>query len=175
MADWYVIHTLSGSEKRLKQMILDQASKKGMSHLFEEILIPVVEESEIKRGKIVKVEKKFMPGYLLIKMDMNDNAWHLVKSIPKIGDFLGAKSHPIKLSEKEIKNILDQIEIQSKGAGASKLYNIGEQVNIIDGPFDSFSGVVEEVDNINKRLRVAVLIFGKPTVIDLGFTQVKKN
>lgn len=174
MAEWYVIHTYSGSEKRVKQMILDQAAKKNMLELFEDIVIPVVEVPEVKRGKIEKVEKKFMPGYVLIKMNMTDEAWHLVKDVPKITGFLGGKSKPLPLTDKEVGNVFSHIENQSKSGGGVKLYEVGDQVTIIDGPFDTFTGIVDEVDDDKKRLTVAVLIFGKATPIDLGFTQVKK-
>lgn len=172
---WYVIHTSSGAEKRVKQLILDHAAKHEMSKYFEEIVVPVIDVSEVKRGKVVQVEKKIMPGYVLIKMNMNDEVWHLIKNIPKITGFLGEKSKPSPLTDKEIESVFSQIEIQSKGIATAKLYSIGESVTVVDGPFDTFSGIIEEVDNDKKRVRVSVLIFGKATPIDLSFTQVKKS
>ena len=173
---WYIIHTSSGSEKRVKQMILDQAESKGLAEYFEEIVVPIIEVPEIKRGKPVKTEKKFMPGYVLIKMIMDDKAWHLVKNIPKITGFLGGnKSQPKPLKQEEVQGIFAQLASATEGATSAKLYQIGEQVVIIDGPFDGFIGVVEDVDSDKQRLRVSVAIFGKATPIDLNFTQVKKN
>lgn len=175
MAEWYIIHTLSGSEKRVKQMILDQVSKQGMNEFFKEIVVPVVEISEVKRGKVTTTEKKFMPGYILIKMVMNDQTWHLVKNIDKITGFLGGKLTPQALTDQEVQGIFSQLELEAKGVVSVKLYEIGEQVTVIDGPFDSFIGSVEEVDSEKQRVRVSISIFGKATPIDLNFTQVKKN
>ncbi len=172
---WYVIHTLSGSEKRVKQMILDQVSKQGMSELFEDIIIPVIEVPEVKRGKNVKTEKKFMPSYILIKMNMTDDSWHLVKSVTRVTGFLGSKSTPRALSEKEIQNIFTKLEAETKDARISKLYEIGEAVIVIDGPFETFTGVIEEIDYDKNRLRVSISIFGKATPIELNFMQIKKN
>ena len=175
MADWYILHTVSGSEKGVKKMIEDQIVKKKMSDYFEEIVVPVVEVPEIKRGKRVLSEKKFMPGYVLIKMDMNDESWHLVKSVPKTTGFLGSKTVPKALSEREVDAIFKQLENESKNASVSSIYNVGDKVQVIDGPFDSFSGVVEEVDVEEQKLKISVSIFGKATPIELGFTQVKKS
>lgn len=175
MAEWYILHTLSGSEKRVRQMILDQIAKQNMHDLFQEIVVPVIEVPEIKRGKPTKVEKKFMPGYILIKMEMTDASWHLVKSVPKTTGFLGSKSKPKSLSEAEVQNIFRQLESEAKGANLSKLYEIGEQVIVTDGPFDTFTGTVEEIDNEKQRLRISISIFGKATPIDLSFSQVKKG
>lgn len=175
MAKWYVIHTLSGSEKRVKQMIFDQAAKKSIQNIFEDILIPVIEVPEVKKGKVGKAEKKIMPGYILLKMNMTDEAWHLVKSVPKITGFLGSKSTPQALTDKEVENIFSRIELETKGAVVAKLYDIGEQIIVTDGPFDTFTGVVEDIDNDKKRLKVSISIFGKATPIELSFTQVKKN
>jgi transcriptional antiterminator NusG len=175
VAKWYVIHTLSGSEKRVKQMIFDQAAKKSMQNIFEDIVIPVIEVPEVKKGKVGKAEKKIMPGYILLKMNMTDEAWHLVKSVPKITGFLGSKSTPQALTDKEVENIFSRIELETKGAVVAKLYDIGEQIIVTDGPFDTFTGVVEDIDNDKKRLKVSISIFGKATPIELSFTQVKKN
>jgi len=172
---WYIIHTMSGSEKRIKQMIFDQAAKKGMSALFEEVVVPVVEVPEIKRGKQVKVEKKFMPSYVLIKMDMTDEAWHLVKSIPRVTGFLGNGSKPQSVSEREVQVIFSQLESSAKDVAQVKTYHVGEEVIIIDGPFESFTGTVEDVDHEKSRLRVSVSIFGRATPMDLDFNQIKKT
>lgn len=174
MAKWYVIQVLSGAEKRVKQLILDQVKKHDMSELFEDVVVPVIEVSEVKRGKIVKTEKKFMPGYVLIKMNMTDEAWHLVKSVPKIS-FVGNNSKPRPLAEEEVERIFKQMESGSTAAVARGIYEPGEQVTVIDGPFDTFTGVVDEVDLEKGTLRLSVLIFGKATPIELSFNQVKKN
>jgi transcriptional antiterminator NusG len=175
MFRWYILHTVSGSEKRTKQLIQDQIIKNNMSEYFEDIVVPVVEVPEIKRGKKVMTEKKFMPGYILIKMNMTDDSWHLVKSVPKVNGFLGSKTKPIPLSDDEVSNIFKQLESENQSAGSVGLYNIGDKVQVIDGPFDSFSGVVEEVNFEEQKLKISVSIFGKGTPIELSFSQVKKN
>lgn len=175
MSKWYVLHTSSGSEKNVKRSIIDQAAKQNMSEYFEDIVVPVIEVAEVKRGKNVTTEKKFMPGYILIKMNMTDESWHLVKSIKKVADFLGSKSSPQALSEKEVENVFSNLESEAKGASSLKLYEIGEVVIVTDGPFETFTGIVEEVDDEKNRLRVSISIFGKATPIELNFTQVKKN
>jgi len=171
---WYIVHTMSGSEKRIKQMIFDLAEKKGMSDFFEDIVIPTIEIPEVKRGKHVQVEKKFMPGYILVKMNMTDDAWHLVMSIPRVTGFLGNGPKPQAVPEREVKSVLSQIESKASDISSTRTYDVGEQVVVIDGPFESFHGVVEDVDNVKLRLRVTVLIFGRATPIDLDFTQIKK-
>jgi len=175
MAKWYILHTVSGSEKGVKRLIEDQIAKKKMSEYFEEIVVPVVEVPEIKKGKKVITEKKFMPGYVLIKMKMTDESWHLVKSVPKTTGFLGSKTNPQALSEAEIQGVFKQLEAESVSANISSLYNVGDKVQVIDGPFDTFSGVVEEIDADAQKLKISVSIFGKATPIELSFTQVKKN
>lgn len=170
---WYVIHTASGAEKRIKRMMLEKINKQKMSDFFEDILVPVFGVSEVKRGKNVKVEKKLMPSYILIKMDMTDKSWHLVKNIPGVTGFLGSKTAPKALTEAEVQNI--KSETEAKEAKDAKLYEIGEIVTVIEGPFETFTGTVEEVDQEKSRLKVSVSIFGKATPIELGFTQVKKN
>ena len=175
MAKWYILHTVSGSENGVKRMIEDQIQKKKMFDFFEEIIIPVIEVPEIKKGKKVISEKKFMPGYILIKMNMTDESWHLVKSVSKITGFLGSKTNPQSLSEHEVQNIFQQLEAESKTAVISSMFAVGDKVKIIDGPFDSFSGSVEEVDAEGQRMKVSVSIFGKATPIELAFAQVKKH
>ncbi len=176
MAKWYVIHTLSGSEKRVKQMILEQIAKSNMAEFFEDIIVPTIELSALKKGKTVKVEKKIIPSYVLIKMKMTDESWHLVKKVPRITGFLGdkAKNVPQSLSEKEVQDIFSKLKAESQNANSPRLYEVGQQVIIIDGPFDTFTGVIEEVNLEKQRLRIAVSIFGKATIIELSFAQVKK-
>ena len=175
MAKWYILHTVSGSEKGVKRMIEDQIIKQKMSDSFEQIVVPVVEVPEIKRGKKVLTEKKFMPGYILIKMNMTDESWHLVKSVPKITGFLGSKTMPQPLNNGEVEAIFKKLEAETKTASSTSLYNVGDNVQVIDGPFDTFSGTVEEVDVATQKLKVSVSIFGKATPIELSFTQVKKS
>jgi transcriptional antiterminator NusG len=174
MAKWYIIHTVSGSEKGVKKIIEDQILKNRMSDFFKEIVVPVIEVPEIKKGKKILAEKKFMPGYILIKMKMSDESWHLVRSVPKVTGFLGSKTAPQSLSENEVKRIFYQLEDASKTASLSSMFYVGDKVQVIDGPFDSFSGLIEEVNIEEQKLKVAVSIFGKATPIELGFTKVKK-
>lgn len=174
MAKWYILQTVSGSEKSVKKMIEEQIAKKNMNDYFEKIVIPAIEVPEIKRGKKVFSEKKLMPGYILIKMEMTDESWHLVQSVPKTTGFLGGKNVPQSLTENEIEIVFKNLEVESKNASTSSIYSLGDKVQIIDGPFDTFSGVIEEVNGEEQRVKVAVSIFGKATPIELSFTQVKK-
>lgn len=175
MKRWYIIHILSGSEKRIKQMILEQAAKKGLSDSFEEIIIPVVEVPEIKRGKQVKTEKKIMPGYMLIQMDLSDESWHLVQNIPKVTGFLGTGPKPQPVPDSQVEEVMRQLENKAQHVAAVNQYQIGEKVTVIDGPFETFSGAIEEVDSEKSRLKVSVSIFGRATPIELSFNQVKKE
>lgn len=175
MAKWYILHTKSGAEKSVKKAIEEQVRKMKMSEYFEDIVVPAIEVPEVKRGKKVMQEKKLMPGYVLIKMDMNDKSWHLVKSVPKITGFLGSKTTPKPMSQREIDDIFKQIEDESETVLSSSLYNVGDSVQVVDGPFDSFTGIVEEVDGEAQKLKISVSIFGKATQIELSFLQVKKD
>lgn len=172
---WYIIHILSGSEKFIKQTINERAAKKGISHMFGDIIIPVVEVPEVKRGKQVKSEKKIMPGYMFVQMDLNDETWHLVQNVPKVTGFLGSGSKPRPVPESEVRLVFEQLETKAKDAHAAKLYEVGEKVTVTDGPFESFTGTVEEVDVEKSKLRVSVSIFGRATPIDLSFNQVAKE
>ncbi len=171
---WYIIHTASGSEKQAKQMILEQLSKHNMSSYVIDIIIPAVEVPEIKRGKTIISEKKILPGYIFIKMDMNDEVWHIITSIPKITGFLGNHSKPQPVNDRKIEDMLLQVESKTKDINLTKLYEIGEQVTVVEGPFDGFAGTVEDIDSEKLRLKVSISIFGKATPIDLNFNQVKK-
>lgn len=174
MAKWFIIHTMSGAEKAVKKSIEDQIAKNKMSEYFEEIVVPVIEVPDVKKGKKVTQEKKLMPGYVLVKMEMNDKSWHLVKAVPKISGFLGTKTTPKPLKDKEVEEIFRQIENETENALSSGVYNVGDSVQVIDGPFDTFSGVIEEVDDSGQKLKISVSIFGKATQIELSFSQVKK-
>ena len=175
MAKWYILYTSSGAEKKVKKMIEEQVRKFRMDSDFEEVVVPVVEVPEIKRGKRVVTEKKIMSGYILLKMNMTDKAWHLVKSVQGAIGFLGEKNKPQPLSEKEAESMFEQLKLQAKNASESSMYAVGDKVKVIDGPFDTFSGVVEEVDTLNQTVKVSFLIFGKATPVELNFTQVKKD
>jgi transcriptional antiterminator NusG len=172
--NWYIVHALSGMEKKVVQAIQEKAEKNGLGDYFKDIIVPSESVSEIRKGKKVDAEKKFFPGYILINMHMTDDSWHLVKSINKVSGFLGVGGKPQRVPEKEVREILKEIEEGSISNKSTTSYDIGEAVKIIDGPFDSFTGSVEEVDNEKQRLKVLVSIFGRATPVDLNFTQVSK-
>ena len=171
---WYVVHVYSGSEKRVKETIEEQMKSKNMEQFIEDILVPTEEILEIRKGAKVKTEKKFFPGYLLIKMNMTDESWHFVKSQPKVTNFLGAKGKPIALSSVEAKRLIEQITERVERPRSNVIFEIGEEVRVSDGPFQSFNGLVEEIDEDKSRLKVSVSIFGRATPVDLEFTQVEK-
>lgn len=172
---WYILHTMSGHEARVAKIISEQSKKKGIESLFEQVVIPTESVQEIKKGQKVSVQKKFLPGYILVKMVMNDDSWHLVKSIPRVAGFLGGDGKPLPISEIEAKEILSQMEKGSNVSKSSASFSIGELVKVVDGPFESFIGGVTEVDNEKSRLKVSVSIFGRATPIDLDFSQVEKT
>ena len=171
---WYIIHVYSGSEKRVKEAIEEQMETKKMSSFIEEILVPTEEIFEIRKGAKVKTEKKFFPGYILIKMNMTDESWHFIKSQPKVTNFLGTKGKPSSLSDKEAKRLIEQITERVESPRSNVIFEIGEEVRVSDGPFQSFNGLVEEIDEDKSRLKVTVSIFGRSTPVDLEFTQVEK-
>ena len=170
---WYIVHTMSGSENRVKQVILDQAAKNGMADYFQDIVIPAVEVKEIKKGKEVTFEKKLMTGYILVNMNLTDDSWHLVRKTPKVSGFLGSASKPQPVPESQVKTILQQIEDAASNLVSSASYQVGQSVKVIDGPFESFTGTVEDVDSEKSQLRVSVSIFGRETPLDLKFSQVQ--
>ncbi len=173
-ARWYIVHVYSGSENRVAQVIREQSAKKGLEDKFEEILIPTEEVVEIKGGSKVSVNKKYFPGYVLVKMVLEDEAWHLVRSIPRVSGFLGTKGKPCPVSEVEVKRIMDQVKASAESPRSSVSYEVGDQIRVTDGPFASFSGFVEEIEDDKQRLKVSVMIFGRATPITLESSQVEK-
>ena len=173
-ARWYVVHAYSGFEKKVAQSIREQADGIGMAEMFEEILVPVEEVVEVRRGQRVNAERKFFPGYVLVKMDMTDDAYHLVKNTPKVTGFLGPAGRPSPISEAEAAHIMHQVQEGVERPKPSVTFEIGEQVRVSDGPFTSFNGFVEDVDEERARLKVAVSIFGRATPVELEYSQVEK-
>jgi len=171
---WYVIHVYSGFENKVAQSIREQSEQKGMAEDFEEILVPTEEVVRMRRGAKVSADRKFFPGYVLIKMDLNDQSWHLVKDTPKVTGFLGGRGKPSPISDKEAQRILHQVKEGVDRPKPSITFDIGEHVRVSDGPFTSFNGTVEEVDEEKARLKVAVSIFGRSTPVELEYAQVEK-
>jgi len=171
---WYVVHVYSGFEKKIAEQIKEQAAQKGLSDQFEEVLVPSEEVVEMRRGQKVNAERKFFPGYVLVKMDLTDEAWHLVKNTPKVTGFLGTRNRPSPVTEAEAERIMKQTQEGVEHPRPSVLFEVGEQVRVADGPFTSFNGTVEEVDEARSRVKVAVSIFGRATPVELEFGQVEK-
>jgi transcription termination/antitermination protein NusG len=171
---WYIVHAYSNFEKKVAEAIKERAKAAGLEHLFEEVLVPSEDVIEMRRGRKVHSERKLFPSYVLVKMEMTDAAFLLIKNTPKVTGFLGADNKAVPISEDEAMRILNQVKEGVERPKPTVTFEIGEQVKVADGPFASFSGLVEEVDEERSRLKVAVSIFGRPTPVELEFTQVEK-
>ena len=174
MKNWYIVQSYSSFENKVAQLIKEEAEKANIKDKIEEIIVPTHDITEVKRGKRVQRKKKYFPGYVLIKSEMDDNIYHMIKNIKKVSGFLGSKGTPVPVSDKEIEKILGQIKDGIAQPKSSVDYSIGEKVQVIDGPFASFSGLVEDIDEAKSRLKVSVSIFGRPTPVDLEYNQVEK-
>lgn len=171
---WYIVHAYSNFERKVAESIKERAAAAGLDERFEEVLVPMEEVVEMRRGRKVASERKFFPGYVLVKMDLNDETYHLIKSTPKVTGFLGTDNKPIPITEEEAGRILQQVQEGVERPKPSVTFEIGEQVRVADGPFASFNGLVEEVDEERARLKVAVSIFGRATPVELEYAQVEK-
>ena len=172
---WYIVHAYSNFEHKVAESIREQAAIAGLQDSFEEILVPTEEVVEMRRGRRVNAERKFFPGYVLVRMDMSDEAYHLVKNTPKVTGFLGQQNRPSPISQSEVEQIVNQVQEGVERPKPSVVFEIGEQVRVCDGPFATFSGLVEEIDEEKARLKVAVSIFGRATPVELEYGQVEKN
>jgi len=171
---WYIVHAYSNFERKVAESIKERAAAAGLSDQFAEVLVPMEEVVEMRRGRKVASERKFFPGYVLVKMELNDQTYHLIKATPKVTGFLGTETKPIPISEEEAGRILQQVQEGVERPKPSVTFEIGEQVRVADGPFASFNGLVEEVDEERARLKVAVSIFGRATPVELEYAQVEK-
>jgi transcriptional antiterminator NusG len=173
-ARWYVVHVYSGFERKVALSIEEQATQALMSDRIEQVLVPTEDVVEVRKGQKVNAERKFFPGYVLVKMAMTDDTWHLIKNTPKVTGFLGGRGRPTPITEAEAQRILHQVQEGIERPKPAITFEIGEQVRVCDGPFTSFNGFVEEVDEERSRLKVAVSIFGRATPVELEYGQVEK-
>ncbi len=171
---WYIVHAYSNFERKVAESIKERAAAANLGEKFEEVLVPMEEVVEMRRGRKVASERKFFPGYVLVKMELTDETYHLIKNTPKVTGFLGTDNKPIPITEDEAGRILQQVQEGVERPKPSVTFEIGEQVRVADGPFASFNGLVEEVDEERARLKVAVSIFGRATPVELEYAQVEK-
>ena len=171
---WYIVHAYSNFEKKVAESIREQARQRGLEDKFEDILVPTEQVVEIRRGRKINSERKFFPGYVLVKMDLSDDAWHLVKNTPKVTGFLGSRTRPSPISDAEAERIMKQTQEGVEHPRPSVLFEVGEPVRVADGPFTSVNGTVEEVDEEKGRVKVSVSIFGRSTPVELEYSQVEK-
>ena len=171
---WYIVQAYSNFERKVAESIREKVAASGLSELFEEVLVPTEKRLEVRRGQKREVEHKFFPGYVLVKMELTDQTFHLIKETPKVTGFLGSDTKPIPISEREAMAILQQVQEGVERPKPSVSFEVGEQVRVADGPFASFNGLVEEVDEERARLKVEVSIFGRPTPVELEYGQVEK-
>jgi transcriptional antiterminator NusG len=175
-AKWYIVHAYSNFEKKVADAIKASAAEKGLEAMFEDVLVPTEEVVEVRRGRKVNTERRYFPGYVLVKMVLNDQTFHVVNETPKVTGFLGSGKKPLPIAQKEVDRILGTMdEAETAPAKPTIIYEIGEMVKVTDGPFASFSGVVEDVDEENARLKVSVSIFGRATPVELEYHQVDKE
>ena len=171
---WFIVHTYSGFETKVKDSLQQRAEALGMAEVIEEILIPTEEVVEVRDGKKRRSTRKFFPGYVLVKMAMSDDAWHVVKNTPKVTGFVGTGNKPVPLSEAEVSRIVNQVTVAAEKPKPTREFVVGETVRIVDGPFNNFTGNVEEVNEDRSTLKVMVTIFGRATPVELEFLQVEK-
>ena len=171
---WYIIHTYSGFEGKVKDSLRRRADDMGMAETIEEILVPTEEVVEVRDGKKKRKTRKFFPGYVLVKMEMSDDAWHVVRNTPKVTGFVGTGTNPVPLNEDEVARIVNQVSVAAEKPKPVLAFNVGDSVRIVDGPFSNFTGNVEEVNEDRSTLKVMVTIFGRATPVELEFLQVEK-
>ena len=173
--NWYIVQAYSGFENKVVENIKDLLKKHKLSEKLEEILVPTHQVTEVKKGKRTKKEKKYFPGYVLVKIDLTKEIYHMIKNLQKVSGFLGSADKPTPITDKEIKRILGEVSETAVSQKVGISFEIGEKVKVCDGPFASFNGLIEEIDEEKSRLKVSVSIFGRPTPVDLEFNQVEKN